>query len=380
MNVLVLLTDAYGGRGGIAKFNRDLIAAISTSPHVSGVDVLPRVVADEPTGIPQGVRFRASAAGSKLQYVWAILLHVLGGPRPALIVCGHIYLSPFARLLSRWYGVQWVMILHGIEAWEPPPLGVQRSSLSGMTRAFAVSEYSRRRFLEWAHVESQQVSVIPNCVEVSAYSPGPKADYLLDRYDLRGKRVLLTLGRLVSKERAKGFDEVIKALSELESDVVYLIVGDGPDRGRLEALSAEHGVADRVRFAGYIDEIEKCDHYRTADLFVMPSRGEGFGIVFLEAMASGLPVVASTADGGFEAVRQGKLGRVVDPDDSEMLLHAIREALNDEASPREELAYFSFQAFEKRWHQALDDLVHKRAPDSSGPFADDSTAAALSPI
>ena len=91
-------------------------------------------------------------------------------------------------------------------------------------------------------------------------------------------------------------------------NIAYLIVGDGDDRQRLEAKARSRGIDDRVVFAGFIPEAEKADHYRLADAFVMPGRGEGFGFVFLEALACGIPVVGSRLDGSREALAPGGVG------------------------------------------------------------------------
>src|SRR6185295_7156824 len=93
----------------------------------------------------------------------------------------------------------------------------------------------------------------------------------------------------------------------------YMIVGDGDDLARLEQKTFSLGLSERVIFAGRISEEEKAAHYCLADAYVMPSRGEGFGIVFLEALACGLPVMGSLADGGREALLDGALGCLVDP-------------------------------------------------------------------
>src|SRR5438309_2543443 len=106
-----------------------------------------------------------------------------------------------------------------------------------------------------------------------------------------------------------------------------MIVGAGTDMGRLERKVQALGVAQHVRFTGLIAESEKDDYYRLADAYVMASRGEGFGFVLLEAMACGIPVVASELDGGREAVRDGQLGLLIDPVDRDALRHAILEAL-----------------------------------------------------
>ena len=113
----------------------------------------------------------------------------------------------------------------------------------------------------------------------------------------------------------KGFDQVMDILPQIRQEIpniAYLIVGDGSDRSRLEEKAKLMGIADNVVFAGRISESEKADHYRLADVYVMPSHG-GFGIVFLEAMACGIPVIGSKVDGSCEALKHGELGILVDP-------------------------------------------------------------------
>jgi glycosyltransferase involved in cell wall biosynthesis len=137
-------------------------------------------------------------------------------------------------------------------------------------------------------------------------------------------------------------------------------VGDGDDRGRLQAKAEGLGVADRVVFAGFVPEAEKADHYRLADAYVMPSRGEGFGFVFLEAMACGIPVLGSKLDGSREALRGGKLGILVDPWDRDDLQRGIMETLQ---RPRGDippgLSHFSVENFTRRCHAAIRQIIVK---------------------
>ena len=117
-----------------------------------------------------------------------------------------------------------------------------------------------------------------------------------------------------ARERYKGHDRVIQALPQLVAaghDVIYVVVGEGDDVGRLEALAVETGVADRVRFVGAVNRETLVDVYRAADLFVMPSTGEGFGIAFLEAMACGTPAVGLAIAGANDALADGELGAAV---------------------------------------------------------------------
>ena len=121
-------------------------------------------------------------------------------------------------------------------------------------------------------------------------------------------------------------------------------------------------------FTGLISEHEKVNHYRLVDVYVMPSRLEGFGFVFLEAMACGIPVVASKIDGSREAVRDGKLGILVDPDKPEEIKSGIIEALKRHRGVvLEGLDYFSYSNFEKRCHHIIDQVPGRRKRGVSWP-------------
>ena len=122
--------------------------------------------------------------------------------------------------------------------------------------------------------------ILPNCVDLDQFQPQQRDVTLVQRYGLQSSRVILTIGRLASQERYKGFDEVIDVMPRLLKrfpNLKYLVVGDGPDRPRLEAKVAALGLSDKVIFAGYIPESEKVAHYNLADAYVMPSRGRASG-------------------------------------------------------------------------------------------------------
>jgi phosphatidyl-myo-inositol dimannoside synthase len=183
---------------------------------------------------------------------------------------------------------------------------------------------------------------------------------LLTRYGLKGKRVIMTLGRMAANEQAKGFDQVIELMPRLRlhrPDLVYMCAGDGDDRPRLEAKARNLGCAKVVLFTGRIPEERKADYFRLADAYVMASRWEGFGIVVIEALACGVPVVGSTADATQEALLYGELGPAVDPDDPDALMAAILEALDRPHSVPERLSYYGFENFRARLHAALQPLV-----------------------
>jgi asparagine synthase (glutamine-hydrolysing) len=358
---LALVTDAFGGNGGIAKFNRDLITAVSRMPRCAQIVVMPRL-APRPAGdVPERVRFVIETAGAKIRYVRRALAEAAAGPAD-IAIAGHINLAPLAAAIARAKGASSLLMLHGIDAWTPRRDPLVRPSLATFTRIVGVSRLTLERFRAWAHPDVGRLCVLPNCVDLRRYGPGPKPEALAAELGVAGRTVLLTLGRLASEERYKGFDEVIgslPALAERVPDIAYLVCGDGPDLERLRAKARALGVADRVIFAGFIPEARKADYYRLADAYVMPSKGEGFGIVFLEALACGIPALGSTVDGGREALLEGKLGRLVDPSDSEELVNTIVETLK---APRgvvpAALSHYSWESFEDRTRAIVESVLH----------------------
>ena len=171
----------------------------------------------------------------------------------------------------------------------------------------------------------------------------------------------MTLGRLAANEQYKGFDEIIECLPALKQqipNIAYLIVGDGDDKKRLQDKAKALGVHDHVIFAGYIPESEKSNHYRLADAYVMPGRGEGFGIVYLEAMACGIPTVGSKLDGSRDALRNGQLGVLVDPTNLNDIHKAILQVLaQGRGKIPEGLDYFSVGAFRQRIFSHLEQML-----------------------
>lgn len=356
VNIFFLLTDGFGGHGGIAKVNRDVCRALSSAPLQAEIQAYPLITPAEKIGsIPERVVYHTPASGSRIQYIWNVFRSALC-PKSSfdVVLCGHINLLPVAALVAKWRQVPLWLMTHGVDAWTPHPSVFVRAALPYVDLFTAVSQYTKNQFLAWAPLQHEQGHVIPNSIDPDSYGVGPKSEQLLSRYNLHERTVLLTLSRLSANEQYKGHDQVLEVLPSLAKqipDIAYLICGDGDDRTRLQKKSQELDIADRVVFAGYVPEEEKAAHYRLADAFVMPGRGEGFGIVYLEALASGVPVVASEADASREAVLGGQMGAVVDPDSPEDIKRGIQEALQEPRVIPKQLEYFSFERFQERWQQ-----------------------------
>jgi phosphatidylinositol alpha-1,6-mannosyltransferase len=347
LRILALVTDAYGAGGGIAQYNRDLLAALSQASSLDKVVVLPRNGVALTGSLPDKV-WQFAASPGRIRYAAnAIMTTRRDGPFD-LVFCGHLFMAPLAALISKLTGAPVWLQIHGIEAWQRPGR-VLRWAVEQAALVTAVSRHTRRLFLGWANYPSETVKVLPNTVE-ERFSPGPKSEELIERYNLRGKKVLLTVSRLAVSERYKGHDRVIQAVSELSAqhpEIVYVIAGDGDDRPRLERLAKDLGVSDRVRFVGYVPDDDLPHLYRTADLFVMPSTGEGFGIVFLQALASGIPVIGGESDGSRDPLRDGREGQLVGADNPAQLSAAIKELIDTSRTTDTFAAAFSTDNFSK---------------------------------
>ena len=191
-----------------------------------------------------------------------------------------------------------------------------------------------------------------------------KPQYLIDRHGLKGRKVLMTLGRMDARERQKGFDEMIDLMPEMltvDPTLYYLMAGNGDDKPRLEAKVRQAGLTEHIGFAGRVSEEEKADYYRLADVYTMAGRQEGFGFVFIEALACGTPCVGSILDGSRYALLHGKLGELANPDDPQTIKDAIFKAMEKPRQIPQELDYFSYENFVKR----LDAILRPYAPEKS---------------
>jgi asparagine synthase (glutamine-hydrolysing) len=358
--VLVLLTDGYGGHGGIAQYSRDLLEALCSHPEVKEVVALPRIMPHRPGPLPAKLTWVTSGLGGKLRYLAAVAWTVAKQPRFDLVLCGHLNLLPLAGALAPWVRAPRACFIYGIDAWSPTASGLVNALTRGFGPTVSISEVTLRRYQAWSGAPSGKAAILPNAIHLTDYAPGPKPAYLVERYGLQGRKVLLTFGRMDSFERYKGFDEVLEALPKLletQPDLVYVLAGDGSDQARLSVKAQQLGLQGAVVFTGRVPAHEKADHFRMADGYAMPSRGEGFGFVVLEALACGIPVMASTADGTREAAREGLLGRLADPDDREAVTRAIQTVLAAGPGPVPEgLNHFAFPAFEARTHRLMERL------------------------
>lgn len=355
MRAAVILHDCFGGRGGIAKFNRDALQAMAAMPEVTQIEVLARLAPLDPLGpLPDKIRYR-HAGGSLPRFLILLAAARLRGAE--FWLCGHLNLVPVVPPGCH-------LVVHGIEAWRPPPETWRgawvRRALRRVARVLSVSDLTAERMAAWSGLPRNRFAIVGNTVELATYAPAAEPP---------PEPVLMSLGRMVEQERHKGFDELLEIMPRLlerQPDVTLVLAGDGPDRPRLDAKARALGIDAKVTFTGYVPEAEKPALYRAATAFSLCGRGEGFGIVLLEAMASGLPVVASCRDGSGEVVEAVGAGEIADPDDREALAAAVLRALaRGPGAPPEGLARFAFPAFAARLQEALRSAMARSAAPAS---------------
>ncbi|MBR8832745.1 MAG: glycosyltransferase [Stigonema ocellatum SAG 48.90 = DSM 106950] len=236
--------------------------------------------------------------------------------RPSLVITSHVNFAIVAYLLKRLIGIPYWIVAHGVDVWNitKPTLKIALSHADGI---LAVSSYTRDRLLKEQNLDPSKVSILPNTFDASRFQIAGKPKYLLELYGLKPEQpVILTVCRLSSLDSYKGYDQIIQALPEIRHqvpDVHYILAGKGDDQPRIEQLITQLNLQDCVTLAGFVPDDELCAHYNLCDVFAMPSRGEGFGIVYLEALACGKPTLGGNQDGAIDALCQGELGALVDP-------------------------------------------------------------------
>ncbi|MCC7537298.1 MAG: glycosyltransferase family 4 protein [Deltaproteobacteria bacterium] len=240
-------------------------------------------------------------------------------------------------------GVPYVFWVHGEEVSIFMRYAVKarlmKRIFAGARATIANSSFSRGKCLE-AGAEERKVFVVNPAVTASEYEEPVDVAAARARFGVEGKTVLLTVGRLT---RRKSHDQVMRAMVSLRTrfpDLVHLVASDGEEKDNLERLHRELGLGDRVRFLGPVSRKDIKTLYALCDVFIMANRtledgdAEGFGMVFLEANASGRPVIGGRSGGAPDAVVDGVTGLLVDGDDVGDIERAIATLVEDEALRR----------------------------------------------
>lgn len=363
----------FSQTGGLEKFNRCFMKAVdelgAELNYTSNAASLYDTVANEqyyPAKQYKG--FNQSLA----KFVPAT---ILAGLSKDVIILGHINLAVIGWVIKTIVPSKKLMVIcHGIEVWQPVT-GIKKKMLQKVDRVLAVSEYTKQQIVEKQGLPADKVSVFHNTIDPFFDYPQQfeKDKELMARYGIADTDyVVYTLCRLSSKEQYKGYDAVIKAIAKLVANypnIKYLLAGkyDEVEKARLDKLIADNALQSNIIFAGYIKDEEVTKHYQLGDVFIMPSKGEGFGIVFIEAMACGRNVIAGNADGSKDALRNGELGMILDADNVDAIANAIAEKIDNKEKydavyavglQQKVVAYFGFAAYKQKLKWILNPILN----------------------
>lgn len=318
---LVLLSGAYGAHGGIERYNRSLLRAFGETLGAEGGRVEALILNDPPASVPEdgGVR-RRGFGGSKVRFAAASAGAALRR-RPDVVLVGHLNFAPLGGLLRvlRPGAARWIQ-LYGIESWKRAEFA-GRPFVRSADRFLSISRFTAEAFAAANSADAARITVIPCPLDSEWAASGA------DRSCRSADPVMLAVSRLWRSEPYKGIDRVLRVLPEIAAripDVRFVVVGDGDGRPGLVRLAETLGIAGRVEFRGHVPRPELERAYAESSLFVLPSSGEGFGIVYLEAGFFGLPAVASASGAAREVVSDGATGRLVGDGDAE-----LRDAILD---------------------------------------------------
>lgn len=243
--------------------------------------------------------------------------------RPEAVLSGHIVVSPAAWAIATLLRIPMVQYLHAKELGTKP--GLARFAVRRAHATIAVSRHTEQLALD-VGADPARVHRISPGVDVPDVAPTNRADR---------RPVIVTIARM--EDRHKGHDVMVRSMALIRSkvpNVHWVVIGDGPLRPSVERLVAAHGLDDSVTFTGAVPDRERDDWLERARVFAMPSRlpggrvgGEGFGIVYMEASARGLPVVGGNVGGALDAVVDEHTGLLVDPTDHVAVAEAITRLL-----------------------------------------------------
>lgn len=332
MKLLYLGLKIFSATGGIEQVNKNWLFALSSLADKEKLRFMAMSLYDDDSDgrYVHNLNFR----GFKNNPFLFGLSTIWNSFSSNVIVISHLNLSLFAliaKLLNP--SLKIIVQLHGIEAWANLS-GVQERLLNQAHKILTVSKFTRDIVLnKYAKLENK-IIVFNNSLDgIAKYQFNEE-----ERNKFRSKlnlndnqKLIITIGRLLNSEAYKGYDKTIEAIAKLNNNnIVFHIIGKSEEieKDRIQKLIIENNLQTQVKLIGFVNDDELISYYQAADLFVMPSKGEGFGLVFIDAMANGLRVIGGNADGSVDAISNFPESYLVNPDDVDEILNSISIAIN----------------------------------------------------
>lgn len=332
-SILFLTLKTFSHTGGIEKVNRILMKAgtdLQTAHQIKFNALSLYDTAPDEKYIKKR-RFKGFD-GALFKF---IRTSVSAAKESDTVLLSHINLSLVGLLIKIFSPHTKILVqAHGIEVWKKLNF-VKRTLLHQADCILPVSEFTKNKLVNLHHVSKEKCFVLNNSLD-PYFNTLPHADevaYLKKYYDIiPEQKIILTLTRISSHEKYKGYDQIINVLPELiqkNPHIRYLLAGkhDGKEKNRVKKLIKQNGCAEHVTLLGFIPDEYLTALFSLADIFVMPSKKEGFGIVFIEAMACGITAIGGNVDGTVDALKNGELGYLINPDDQKSLIEILNKEL-----------------------------------------------------
>ena len=332
-NIQLFSLQTFSSTGGIQKMTRTLAHSLFKIAEKNSWSFKLVSLYDAQTDLINQYLPYSSFKGYKNNKIKFLIESFFSSTKQDVVILSHINLALLGVLIKIinprckvW------LIAHGIEIWGPLSY-IKKKFLTKCDKILCVSNFTMQKVISEHSVDAKVCTVLNNVVDSFIQIPQnfDKPKYLQNRYNIQGKRpIIFTLSRLSSVESYKGHDNVIMVIKNLKNkypQIRYVLAGkyDAIEKVRIDKLIQESGIENEVILTGFINEDELIDHFLLADLFVLPSKGEGFGIVFIEALACGLPVICGNEDGSLDTICNGELGKAVSPDNLIEIEKAILE-------------------------------------------------------
>jgi phosphatidyl-myo-inositol dimannoside synthase len=322
--LLLVTPDLFDHGGGIARIAR--VTALACQEvcaerawKLTVLSLRDRDATIDGRYLPPGADY-LGFNGNRLTLARAVLSRAMRRSHAGTLFC-HVNLASMGLLYpTRRPGLvrEYVVVAHGVDVWSELPVH-RRYALRCAREIWPVSEYTGRIVRDLQGVPPPRVHTIYNCLD-------PLWAATAQDNPTQSARYLLCVCRLARTDRYKGVEDLIAALGIVTGqlpDLHLVVVGDGDDAARLKAIAGKGAAARRIEFRGAVDDAELRRLYAGCVIFAMPSCKEGFGLVFLEAMAHGKPVIAADSAGTPEVILHGETGLLVPYRDRQKLAEAI---------------------------------------------------------
>lgn len=316
MNILCIAADT-NKIGGIEKYNKEFMDALRNA----GADVF-------------FVPLYGITILQKLSFIIRVFWESIR-KKPDIICCSHIAFSPICYVIKKILGIEYTVTIYGIEVINIPVL--HKNALRSARFIIKLFDQAAQNVIRQIPETAEKIITLPNSVNSEQFYIKEKSQDLIERHNLKNSKIILTICRLsYSEVDNKGYEKVIKAMPAIIKEipnVKYLLVGGGDDADRIKNLVEEMELGSSVVLTGPAKDEEMIDYYNLADVFILPSKREGFpAIVVLESLACGAPIIGGKqGEQSEELIFNGKLGYIINPDNPKEIQDAVINILEGNA-------------------------------------------------